>query len=112
MDSINLPAETSITVPNFNTGTLDRDLAIQTLSDEKNGFAAKCGALEAERAKLTAEAAELKGQVKSLNFELTALKDSLTKGPGRSRSSAEREGGVHLGSPGNSFWGMISRSWG
>ncbi|MDR0548321.1 MAG: hypothetical protein LBI10_02755 [Deltaproteobacteria bacterium] len=87
----NQPKEVGMARDNVETptpnvvGSMERDLAIQTLSDEKNSFATKCATLEAERAKLSGESAELRAQVKSLTFELDSLKDSLT----RAREEAE-----------------------
>jgi hypothetical protein len=65
--------------PENKPGILDRDLALSTLSDEKKGLAEKNAKLEMERAGAISEAAELRALNKSLEFELSTLKDSLSK---------------------------------
>ena len=60
-------------------GGENRDLALKILSDEKGQFAARCAALEAEKGKLLAEAAESRAQSKSLSFELANVKESLER---------------------------------
>ena len=57
----------------------NRDLALKTLSEEKGLFAAKCSALEAEKGKLLAEAAEVRAHNKTLSFELANVKESLER---------------------------------
>jgi chromosome segregation ATPase len=49
------------------------------LSDEKGQFAARCSALEAEKGKLLAEAAESRAHNKTLSFELANVKESLER---------------------------------
>jgi hypothetical protein len=82
---INQPKEVEMPVniqpaePPKAPGSLERDLAIQSLSDDKNSFAAKCGALEADKARLAGENAELRAQAKTLSFELENLNGSLAR---------------------------------
>jgi hypothetical protein len=55
----------------------DRDLAIQALNDEKNQFKADLETFKSKNTQFAADNAELKGQVKALEFERRTLSESL-----------------------------------
>jgi hypothetical protein len=57
----------------------DRDLALHALSEEKAVFAAQVETLKVNNTRLTGEAAELRDKLKSSEFELASLKDSLER---------------------------------
>jgi hypothetical protein len=59
------------------TSVPDRDMAIAALNDEKNRFKDENGALASRNREFAAENAELKGQVKALEFERRTLSESL-----------------------------------
>jgi hypothetical protein len=76
-------------MPNGETNPLEskvnRDLALQALTDEKNQFRAKADEAKSQNAKLLAEYADLKSQFQSLQYEHKSLTDSL----GVARKEAE-----------------------
>jgi hypothetical protein len=59
------------------TASLDRDLALQTLTDERNQFKADIEALKSKQAQFVSDNAELQGQIKALQFENRTLNESL-----------------------------------
>jgi hypothetical protein len=58
--------------------SLERDLAITSLSEDRAKFAAENADLKTERSKFAADNAELRGQLKSFELENRNLKESLT----------------------------------
>jgi hypothetical protein len=60
------------------SNTVDRDLALQALTDEKNQFKAQVDEMKNTQTKLLSENADLKSQLQSTQFENKSLTDSLS----------------------------------
>jgi hypothetical protein len=68
---------------------LDRDLALQALTDDRNQFKATVEELKSKQTQFIADNAALKGQLQAVEFENKSLKDSLVAA--RSEADSFRE---------------------